>query len=757
MMFINRLNDNNNSNPINRFLKFGQSEKKDSSPTNVKRQNTVGQTHFTFSPIPKKDPVKRRSLDVKRKESDQESLKEFVKPLQQEKQVEGLKNKVKKIKEPKKDEVSEEISLSKSLKNELKGLLNKLSSPFKKEPLLPFPGSRGSSPGNSMFDSKQYPKNMLNLNLDTPVKQDKDDIQVVSLDDFIIYEEVDSPNRLKKPETKTGDSEAQARDFREIPKTVEATITKSIEKDSNMDSFRKKRITSIATIESPTLDRSYAGYILNFMSIFTVPEIQESFLEHLQREANQEVLEFLLQVEKIQVCDSQEEQVKLFYEIVETYLYPDALKELNLEGKVKNELLQKLEGQDQSKWEFNETPYEMIKVLKNNILQDIKFDIWPRYIASDEGYEKISKHVNNPNVMSKNPSSAVLFKFQKNFGVSIDFPEAQKMADNLAYPHLLRQTYLDLKWKDKFIIDEDEDEEEDYSWDENIKIKIIIVGKKHFYKNGKFSIFTHIKTHKETEVFHTALMIGHLLFEWDENEICIPKKSLSKEALMSTDLETTLPLKNLNVQLVKLSETIVNWNVSRAFHLTEKKQFGNSQDFVDSLLESIGINQINVPTPIQQFLTQIREKGNSELEFKPSVEFQRKFKLKKITQFNSHQELDEFTSKLLDIDIELPKNHPDEFTILKSFDRGFWMRHVLAKKQIQKNSQKLIDLQKEKFVKAVKGMQLDVENITKEIKQFEKDQKVFIQESLKFEPCLSKLESSCPFCDPRRTNSFLYQ
>lgn len=745
-MFIN----NSSSSPFKSLLNFGLNEKKETNtppntPPIVKRQNTVGQTGF-FTPIlPEKkkiETLKRRSLEVKRKESDQDNLKEFTKPFQQEKQVETIKNKIKKVKEPKKEEVTDDITLSKSLKLELKGLLSKFSNPFKKGPSESSTVPRSSSPIN--FEAKQFPKNLSTLNLTESPKE----IQVVNLEDLITYEEVDSPNRLKKPETKVDG---------EIIKEIK-DVSKEIVHNHMMESFsKKKRAQSITTenISSP-VDRNYTGYILNFMSIFSVPDIQEGFKEHLEKEENLEVLEFLIQVEKLQGCFSQEEQLKLLYEIIDTYLTPEKPKELNLEGKAKNELLKKLQGKDRNKWEFEETPYEFLKVLKNNILQDIKFDIWPRYISSDEGYDRILKHVNNPQVMSKNPSSAVLFKFQKNFGVSIDFPEAQKMADNLAYPQLLKQTYLDLSWVDNFIMDEDEDEET-YEFEENIKIKIIIVGKKYFYKQGKFSFLHHLKN-KEMEVFHTALMIGPLLFEWDENEVCLPKKSLAKEALMVTDLETTLPLKNLNENLTKLAETIVNWNVQKSFHLIQKNGiFGNSQDFVDSLLESIGIKDINVPYAIHSFLSQIREKGNGELEFKPSTEFQRKFKVKKISQFSSHQELDEFTQRLLEIDVQLPKNHPDEFTLLKSFDRGFWMKHVLAKKQIQKNSQKIIDLQKEKFIKAVKGMHIDVENITKEIKQFEKDQKMFIQESLKFEPCFSKQESSCPFCDPRRTNSFFYQ
>eukprot|EP01027_Heterolobosea_sp_BB2_P022142 GEZU01032579.1.p1 GENE.GEZU01032579.1~~GEZU01032579.1.p1 ORF type:complete len:110 (+),score=40.18 GEZU01032579.1:155-484(+) len=57
--------------------------------------------------------------------------------------------------------------------------------------------------------------------------------------------------------------------------------------------------------------------------------------------------------------------------------------------------------------------------------------------------------------------------------------------------------------------------------------------------------------------------------------------------------------------------------------------------------------------------------------------FREKFKVKESSKrFESHSELDQFVNALLDADPEFTVNHKEEWMLLKSFDRAFWLRHL---------------------------------------------------------------------------------
>ena len=63
--------------------------------------------------------------------------------------------------------------------------------------------------------------------------------------------------------------------------------------------------------------------------------------------------------------------------------------------------------------------------------------------------------------------------------------------------------------------------------------------------------------------------------------------------------------------------------------------------------------------------------------FDASKDFQAKFKLSiKHVQFDTHQELDNFVKKCMETnEIGFEIDFKEEYELLKSFDRAFWLRH----------------------------------------------------------------------------------
>ncbi len=150
----------------------------------------------------------------------------------------------------------------------------------------------------------------------------------------------------------------------------------------------------------------------------------------------------------------------------------------------------------------------------------------------------------------------------------------------------------------------------------------------------------------------------------------------------------------------KLAEAIVYWNSTKYYkdHGGNKETDGNCQDFVEYVLEKIGMKlNVKPESPLGKFLTKLRTKGTCEMHFPLDDVFKRKFDLDKFSfyipsylkdevtsvqssihpnhiHFKTHYELDEFVNYLLKVDPLFETGYKEEANFLKSFDRGFWLR-----------------------------------------------------------------------------------
>ncbi|KAL9641458.1 hypothetical protein ABK040_013383 [Willaertia magna] len=244
--------------------------------------------------------------------------------------------------------------------------------------------------------------------------------------------------------------------------------------------------------------------------------------------------------------------------------------------------------------------------------------------------------------------------------------------------------------------DDDSDEDLDEKFEEagilnnnqrkqTVKIKFVVAevshtkGKKAFRKLIS-PILSNFDTFPSLGMFHSAVIIGAWKLEWNNSALCVPRKCISNAALLTADLGSIETDESLESLVSKLADVIVKWNTTMSYKDRggDKSKVGNCQDFVDCVLDAIGVSKDKLSEgPLGEFLKDMREHGLCELVFKMSDSFRHKFNIsEKSKKFTTHLELDTFVQELMDIDNDFQKNHGPEYNLLKSFDRAFWLKHL---------------------------------------------------------------------------------
>eukprot|EP01080_Neovahlkampfia_damariscottae_P005920 gene5920-9750_t len=507
------------------------------------------------------------------------------------------------------------------------------------------------------------------------------------------------------------------------------------------------------------------GYNVNFQAIFTHKKLQEAFGKHLKEEMNPEPFEFLLDIEKI-TDNSENSNVKKFFKIVNEYVKDGAEKEVNLAATTKKKLFVAISKQKEGEsWKLASTPLNLLEPLRQSIHANLYVDVFPRFLKSKICYDAILSYLDDENVISKNPLYVVLYKLQNSVHRGESTPEELKeFARSLTQANLLKDDYLSLDdWegaakmdrklqkKDSMIpldIQQSLKMTQKTLNKKNLKIKIVILQKDKKLTQSQnmrellSPILSKFQFQSNSYTFRSALMIGPWLFEWDESELCIPRKCISSAAVMSADIDSVHELTNVREIIDYLANEIEYWNTKMTYSEnveSDKNISGNSQDFVESLLESINV-KLSLPISIKNFLEEIKKHGSTKLNFQYSPQFKQKFDLKGTSMtFNTHKELDKFMHSIYEKDAEAMFNFKSEFQFLKSFDRAFWMKHYHIQSEIEKTERKLKKCKEE-----------DRESIIDDIEKLK-------EESLKFEPDIDYEEGDlmCPFGDPVSSQSLI--
>eukprot|EP01080_Neovahlkampfia_damariscottae_P009363 gene9363-1574_t len=231
-----------------------------------------------------------------------------------------------------------------------------------------------------------------------------------------------------------------------------------------------------------------------------------------------------------------------------------------------------------------------------------------------------------------------------------------------------------------------------------LKVKIVITSTEHITDKTRKIVSPLVNPIKNINsqfgLFHTALIIGPYYLDWTEQELVIPKTVMkSKRSFMSIDV-TEIPVKNIDEIVDSLADVISEWNVYYKYSQMNGDRRGNCQDFVDAIFEKLNI-KYEPKGILAEYLKIIRNKGKSTPIFSPDDDFKKKFKTEEI-EFKSHKEVDKYVLDLLKIDPDFENSYPDEYKLLKSFDRGFWLREFdeLAKMKDKHKIREYLDEEK---------------------------------------------------------------
>lgn len=182
-------------------------------------------------------------------------------------------------------------------------------------------------------------------------------------------------------------------------------------------------------------------------------------------------------------------------------------------------------------------------------------------------------------------------------------------------------------------------------------------------------------------MFHSAIVIGPWYIEWNNSSLCIPRKCYSGAAMLAADLCIGEQKKLDMVESIdKVASVIIDWNLNRTYD----QSANNCQTFVDDICKALGIDTIHFGGALGEYMRRLRESGMCELEFPISAEMREKVGLKDSkVRFASHKELDDFVSKCITKDAQFEEHFKEEWGLIKSFDRAFWLRHWKDKNNAQ--------------------------------------------------------------------------
>ena len=157
------------------------------------------------------------------------------------------------------------------------------------------------------------------------------------------------------------------------------------------------------------------------------------------------------------------------------------------------------------------------------------------------------------------------------------------------------------------------------------------------------------------------------------------RKLAAANAVMACDLYQIKSTKDVTRVINSLADVVIRWNTKKVYSNESHKKssrHGNCHDFVMDLLDELGI-KLNFNGVMKLYLDRLRKKGKASLTFSPTPEMRNTFSLKKKRpKFNTHEELDRYVNILQQkSNFEFETSYPEEWLLLKAFDRAFWLRH----------------------------------------------------------------------------------
>eukprot|EP00818_Percolomonas_sp_WS_P001066 CAMPEP_0117450468 /NCGR_PEP_ID=MMETSP0759-20121206/8483_1 /TAXON_ID=63605 /ORGANISM="Percolomonas cosmopolitus, Strain WS" /LENGTH=562 /DNA_ID=CAMNT_0005242989 /DNA_START=300 /DNA_END=1988 /DNA_ORIENTATION=+ len=225
-----------------------------------------------------------------------------------------------------------------------------------------------------------------------------------------------------------------------------------------------------------------------------------------------------------------------------------------------------------------------------------------------------------------------------------------------------------------------------------LKIKLVIVDHIHhnterFFRHALSPVMEKFRLAPTFGIFHSAIIVGPFYLEFNDSGLCIPRKCCSNAAVIAADMSAEFSGPSISVALDRISKIICYWNAN----LTYSSKKNNCQTFVEELCKGLGIDvgkQTENSTGLGQFFSELRAYGKCDLKFVVSDELMEKCgdwirEDKNVNgrsiKFKTHEQLDQFVDRVNQntnyMYFQFSPQGKDDWVLLKSFDRAFWLRH----------------------------------------------------------------------------------
>jgi hypothetical protein len=435
---------------------------------------------------------------------------------------------------------------------------------------------------------------------------------------------------------------------------------------------------------------------VSFTSVFYHPFMRHTFIKYLMKNVVMELWNFFLTV-KYFPNELNTESVKSFAELYKRFILEGAPESINISGSERNDLgayFERISKCETMQMEIS--PKEALKNPLDTCLGDLKHH-FQLFLTSKEAIWVLEANHKNSEVISQDPHEIIIDKIIRNFISTdewINRNDFIEQAKSLCDPELLLNTYLSQDWmqtekleqklRKSFRVEPLSDTAvmigstlfQQYNRN-GFKVQIIILHNKRMqrFSQNFFSLLFGTQEPSGYMEYIPCLLIGPWIFQFDDSSLCIPKKLMSQQSIaLVSDVDALLVIKDMDQYITKISKFVTHWNITKTYGKT------SSVDFIHAFLKNLEID-VKIPNYLQRILESSFE-GNLELKFVASPEFMKETKLaQKQTVFKTHSQLDQFVTDL-DTNLDLTKiqeRFPDEYRLLKNFDRTFWMNYFSLK------------------------------------------------------------------------------
>jgi hypothetical protein len=160
-----------------------------------------------------------------------------------------------------------------------------------------------------------------------------------------------------------------------------------------------------------TIDIS--NYIIQFQSVFIVPEIGSAYYQFLKKEYNTDTWDFILEFQTFEKLLKKNNHKRIFLQVksmTETFIQEKSPKELVIGNTLKDFILEKQKQLSETGWNIDIRPLELFEPVKQIITMEHKNDAFKRFIRTKACLKLVEKHQNVKGVLLPQVSKVFSYK-----------------------------------------------------------------------------------------------------------------------------------------------------------------------------------------------------------------------------------------------------------------------------------------------------------------------------------------------------------